>query len=162
MFLPEKGRCYVAFLFISGVPESPNCSGLAHASFVPMFIAGILLLLFGTVVWAQQTTADILGTVTDASGGVLTGVRITVHNLDTAADYTATTNSAGEYLVTLLPVGRYSVKAVAPGFKTWMVPEVTLAIGDRLRQDVRLQAGALEQSVEVTEALRLYRRTALH
>ena len=129
------------------VSESPNCSRLAGAGFVPI---GLLLLLFGTVVWAQQTTADVLGTVTDASGGVLPGVRITVHNLDTAADYTATTNSAGEYLVTLLPVGRYSVKAVAPGFKTWMVPEVTLAIGDRLREDVRLQVGALEQSVEVT------------
>lgn len=133
-----------------GVPESPNCSGLAGSSFVPMFIVGLLLLLFGTVVWAQQTTADVLGTVTDASGGVLPGIRITVHNLDTAADYTSTTNSAGEYLVTLLPVGHYSIKAVASGFKTWTVPAVTLAIGDRLRQDVRLEVGALEQSVEVT------------
>ena len=112
--------------------------------------AGFLLLLFGTVVWAQQTTADVLGTVSDASGGVLPGVKITVHNLATGADYPATSDNAGNYTVTLLPVGRYSIKAVAPGFKTGMVPEVTLAIGDRLRQDVQLDVGGLEQSVEVT------------
>jgi hypothetical protein len=37
-----------------------------------------------------------------------------------------------------------------PGFKTWTVPGVTLAIGDRLRQDIQLEVGALGQSVEVT------------
>ena len=42
------------------------------------------------------------------------------------------------------------MKAVAPGFKTWTVPEVALAIGDRLRQDFRLDVGALDQSMEVT------------
>jgi outer membrane receptor protein involved in Fe transport len=83
---------------------------------------------------------------------VLPDVKITVHNLDTAADYTAVTEKNGDYLVTLLPVGRYSIKAVASGFKTWTVPEVTLAIGDRLRQDARLELGALEQSVEDTAA----------
>ena len=110
----------------------------------------LTLLLVGTVARAQITTADILGTVTDASGAVLPSVRITAHNLDTAADYFATSDNLGSYVITLLPVGHYSIKAVATGFKTWTVPEVTLAIGDRLRQDVRLDVGSLEQSVEVT------------
>src|SRR5260370_11401794 len=85
----------------------------------------------------------------DMSGGVLPGVKITVHNLGTGGDYTTTSDNAGNYTVPLLPVGRYSMKAVAPGFKTWTVPEVALAIGDRLRQDIRLDVGALEQSMEV-------------
>ncbi|HZQ50549.1 MAG TPA: TonB-dependent receptor [Bryobacteraceae bacterium] len=110
----------------------------------------IVLLLSATTLRAQQTTADILGTVTDTSGAVLPGARITVHNLDTGADYTAVSNPSGEYIVTLLPVGHYSIRVVASGFKTLVVPEVTLAIGDRLRQDVRLEVGALQQSVEVT------------
>src|SRR5581483_6020628 len=63
---------------------------------------------------------------------------------------TAVSNPSGEYIVTLLPVGHYSIRVVASGFKTLVVPEVTLAIGDRLRQDVRLEVGALQQSVEVT------------
>lgn len=115
-----------------------------------MLIAGLLLMLAATGLWAQQTTADVLGTVTDMSGGVLPGVKITVHNLDTGADYTGTSDNAGNYTVPLLPVGRYSMKAVDSGFKTWTVPQVALAIGDRLRQDVRLEVGTLEQAVEVT------------
>jgi len=132
------------------LPELPNRAGSAGAGFVSTFVVGLLLLLFGTVLWAQQTTADILGTVMDMSGGVLPGVKISVHNLGTGADYAATSDNAGNYAVPLLPVGRYSMKAVASGFKTWTVPEVTLAIGDRLRQDVRLEVGTLEQSMEVT------------
>ena len=63
-------------------------------------------------------------------------------------DYFATSDNLGSYVITLLPVGHYSIKAVATGFKRRTVPEVTLAIGDRLRQDVYV--GSLEQSVEVT------------
>jgi hypothetical protein len=111
---------------------------------------GFLALLLGAVMWGQSTTADVLGTVTDATGGVLPGVKITVHNLATGADYLATSDASGSYTVTLLPVGRYSVTVAHPGFKTWTVPGVTLALGDRLRQDIQLEVGALGQSVEVT------------
>lgn len=122
--------------------QLPRCASLTGLVF--------LLLLVGTSVWAQQTTADVLGTVTDPSGAVLPDIRITVHNLDTGADFPAVSDSAGDYMVRLLPVGRYSIKAVGTGFKTWNVPEVRLALGDRLRQDIRLEVGALEQSIEVT------------
>jgi len=108
----------------------------------------VLSLLAAQLV-AQQTTADVLGTVSDMSGGVLSGVKITVHNLATGGDYNVVSDNSGNYAVPLLPVGRYSITAVVPGFKTWTVPEVALGIGDRLRQDIRLQVGALEQSVEV-------------
>jgi hypothetical protein len=117
---------------------------------MPVSVMGLFLLFWGASLLGQETTADVLGTVTDTSGAAIAGAKITVHNLDTAADYTATSNSAGEYIVTLVPVGHYSIKAIGQGFKTWMVPEVTLAIGDRLRQDVQLQLGDLQQSVEVT------------
>ena len=137
-------RCFHA------VPDLPKRSELTISNFVRTCLIGLLLLLFGTGLHGQQTTADILGTVTDSSGAVLPGVKITVHNLDTGADYTGVSDRVGEYLVTLLPVGRYSVTAVGQGFKTWLVPEVTLAIGDRLREDVHLQLGNLQQSVEVS------------
>jgi len=133
-----------------------NCSQLPKRSnvlgvwFVRVLTAGFLPLLFGPALRAQQTTADILGTVMDMSGGVLPGVKITAHNLAIAADFTAISDNAGNYVIPLLPVGRYSIRAVAPGFKTWTVPEVALAIGDRLRQDIRLEVGGLEQAVEVT------------
>jgi len=99
---------------------------------------------------AQVTTADILGAVTDASGAVLPGVRVTAENLDTSATRSAVSDSTGNYLIPLLPPGPYSVKAEMQGFKTFTVPRVVLAVGDRLRVDVRLEVGQLEQSVEVT------------
>jgi len=131
------------------LPALPGRPHRAGNRLVPVSVAGFLL-LFGTGLWAQQTTADVLGTVTDMSGGVLPGVKITVHNLGTGADYTTTSDNSGNYTVPLIPVGRYRIKAVATGFKTWTVPEVALAIGDRLRQEIRLDVGALEQSMEVT------------
>lgn len=119
-----------------------HCSRLAVLAF--------LAVLSTTAVFAQVTTADVLGTVTDSTGGVLPDVKITVHNIDTGADAPAVSDNAGNYLVRLLPPGRYSIKATASGFKSLTVPEVTLAIGDRLRQDIRLEVGSLEQSIEVS------------
>jgi hypothetical protein len=119
---------------------------LAPALLAALFLAPCL----GPVLWAQRTTADILGTVTDATGAVLPGVKISVKNLDTAAEYSTTTDSSGNYLVTQLPIGRYSIRSEASGFKTWNVTDVTIAIGDRLRQDAHLEIGTLGQSMEVT------------
>lgn len=123
----------------------------SHLSrFVSMLVS--VFLLYATPLRAQRTTADVLGTITDASGAVLPKVMVTVHNLDTGAAFKTESNQSGEYAVAQLPIGRYSITAVSPGFKTWTVPQVSLAIGDRLRQDVQLELGNLEQSVEVTAA----------
>ncbi|MCC6367941.1 MAG: carboxypeptidase regulatory-like domain-containing protein [Bryobacterales bacterium] len=110
----------------------------------------LVLVLACPALWAQRTTADVIGTATDATGAVLPGVKVTVKNIDTAAEYSAATDSAGNYLITLLPIGHYTIRAEISGFKTWSIPEVALAIGDRLRQDIHLEVGTLGQSVEVT------------
>lgn len=109
-----------------------------------------ILLLMTSVVSAQVTTADIVGTVTDTSGAVIADVTVMVKSLATGAEYSAITGSAGNYQITLLPPGRYTVRIAAAGFKTWIVPEVTLAISDRLRLDALLEVGQINQSVEVT------------
>src|SRR3954462_14245882 len=58
---------------------------------------------------AQVSTADILGTVTDSSGAVLVDAKITVENPETNLTRTATTNSSGNYVISLLPAGRYNI-----------------------------------------------------
>jgi hypothetical protein len=52
--------------------------------FVPALLS--ILLMFAATLWSQRTTADVVGTITDASGGVLPNVKVTIHNLDTGAD----------------------------------------------------------------------------
>src|SRR5262249_56593333 len=60
---------------------------------------------------AQIATADIVGRVTDSSAAVLVGVNIHVENVATGAVRSTQTDSTGNYVVTLLPIGRYSIRA---------------------------------------------------
>jgi hypothetical protein len=97
----------------------------------------------------QLTTADIVGTVTDATGAVIPNANVTVLNLDTHEQRTVTSNSSGEYQVTLLPVGRYSVTVKAGGFKTSTTANLAVEAGDRARADAHMQLGGETQTVEV-------------
>ena len=113
--------------------------------------AGLLLLLLTAVsAPAQVTSAEILGTVTDPSGAVVPNIKVTAQSLTTSTEYSIQSDNNGNYLIRLLPPGSYSLRVEVPGFKTWTVREVSVAIGDRLRQDVQLETGQLSQTVEVT------------
>ena len=111
-------------------------------------IAAVLLCLMPLA--AQVSTADILGTVTDSSGAVLVNAKITVENPETNLIRTATTNSSGNYVISLLPAGRYNIKVEHPGFRAANLNSIVLAIGDRARQDIRLEVGQATESVEVS------------
>ena len=65
---------------------------------------------------AQSPQGTIVGRVTDASQAVVVGVRVTVMNEETQVARAATTNEAGEYVVSFLPVGVYEVTMEAQGF----------------------------------------------
>lgn len=124
---------------------------MKHCVLQVSWMAVVLGLLFApfSSMRAQVSTADIVGTVTDPSGGVVPGVEITITNLSTQAKFSVVTDDTGRYQFKLLPPGRYRIRAEKAGFKAWTVSEVALAINDRLRQDVRLEVGELEQTVEV-------------
>jgi hypothetical protein len=96
-----------------------------------------------------QTTADIVGRVTDASGAVLPGATVTIENVGTANLQTTITNDTGDYVFTLLSIGTYTVKIEMQGFQT-QTARVVLTSGDRTRIDGRLTVGGLEESVLVT------------
>lgn len=98
---------------------------------------------------AQQTTGDILGTVTDPSGAVVPGATVTVRNLATLETHTTTTTGAGDYVVNLLNPGMYSVTVTGAGFQRFLVSSVNLAAGDRTRVDARMTVGSTSQTVTV-------------
>jgi hypothetical protein len=100
--------------------------------------------------FAQVSTADIVGTVTDASSAVVAGVKVTATNLATDLTHTGVSNSSGEFTIPLLPAGHYRIEAGLTGFKSWTVPEVELTIGERLRVSPRLEVGSMGQSIEVS------------
>ncbi len=109
----------------------------------------LTLLLRCSFSWGQVTTADIVGTITDNSGAVVPNARVTVTSLETQAVRQTTTSTGGEYVISQLPIGRYSVHVEAPGFKAITVSDTTLVSGDRARVDAQMQVGEMSQTVEV-------------
>ena len=108
-----------------------------------------LVLALHTLALAQGTTADIVGRVTDSSGGVLPGVTVTVEHTATGDVRTTTTSDTGDYVFTLLPIGLYTVRIELQGFQT-QTARVTLATGDRSRVDGRLLLGSVTETVNVS------------
>src|SRR5438105_5019576 len=97
-------------------------------------VAGIvIILIFGLAASsAAQGTGDIVGRVSDSSGGVLPGVSVTATSVATNLSRTTVTSDTGDYAFTLLPIGVYEIKTELTGFKT-QTARVTLATGDRAR-----------------------------
>ena len=109
----------------------------------------VLLLFFSATLAFAQGTGDIVGRVTDTSGGVLPGVTVTAQNEATKIARTTITSETGDYTFTLLPIGTYTVKIELAGFQT-VSSRVELATGDRARLDARMQVGTVQETVVVT------------
>src|SRR5215467_2469042 len=82
-----------------------------------VLVVGLCLFISLAPLSAQTTTGSIVGTVSDPSGAVIAGASVSVSNMDTGIAVKTSTDSTGNYVVTPLPVGRYSVTVEAQGFK---------------------------------------------
>src|SRR5271155_5115609 len=90
-----------------------------------------LLVLFTSAAFGQLTTADIVGTVQDATGAVVPNATVTLVNLGTNEKRTYPSSSTGEYPFTLLPVGHYSIPVRAGGFQSSITKDIAVEAGDR-------------------------------
>lgn len=100
---------------------------------------------------AQDFRATITGRITDPSGAVIAGSRVTVTNTATRVGTEATTNEQGVFTVPYLIPGSYEVSAEAPGFKRAIQERIFLQTSDRLTLDMKLEVGAATEVVEVRE-----------
>jgi Carboxypeptidase regulatory-like domain/TonB-dependent Receptor Plug Domain/TonB dependent receptor-like, beta-barrel len=113
----------------------------------------LLVLFFGVSVGqaaAQETTATILGTATDQSGGVLPGVSITVRNLGTSLTRAVVTDSEGRYRVPALPVGSYEIAAQLSGFQSVVRSGIVLTVATEAVVNLMLRLGDLSEQLTVT------------
>lgn len=114
-------------------------------------LAAILLLLLPLhMVRAQEVYGSIFGTVTDPSGAVIPNADVTITDLSKNTKFETHTNGTGDYRVDHLIPDNYSVIVSATGFSTATVPSVVLYANTAPRVDVKLQAGAATNTVEVT------------
>jgi hypothetical protein len=98
---------------------------------------------------AQNTTGDILGTLTDASGNTVASATVTVTNTGTNVARTVASSATGEFAVSLLQPGTYKVAVSAPGYQEFTVSGIQLSAGDRRRVDAKLSVGQVSQTVQV-------------
>ncbi len=127
-------------------------------SFIRFFPALMLCLVLGLMfavlsgepALAQQATAVLVGSVTDASGAVVVGAKVTLKNSQTNVERTTTSAKDGNYIFNLVPIGAYALKVEQAGFETYVRKGITLEINQNARLDVALQIGKASQVVEVT------------
>ena len=107
-----------------------------------------LLLALAAPAYAQN--AQIVGTVKDATGGVVPGATVTAKNGDTGFARSAVTEANGEYRLPSLPPGRYSVTTELTGFSTETRPDIVLIIEQTAIINFILKTAALAATVTVT------------
>ncbi|WP_213804451.1 carboxypeptidase-like regulatory domain-containing protein [Granulicella sp. dw_53] len=115
-----------------------------------LFLGALLLATASIPTSAQEVTGSVSGTVTDISGATIKGAEVTLTNTDRGqVARTLTTNSAGFYTATSLPLGTYTVKVTLSGFKTDSVTGLVLHANDALTVNRKLEVGGSDQQVTV-------------
>src|SRR6266403_2539909 len=99
---------------------------------------------------AQTTFGNIIGTVSDTSGGALEGAQVTLTNQETDAKLTQTTGSDGLYQFSNLLPGRYRIDVEKPGFKHTTQPDIVVQVQQTSSINLTMQVGDVSQTVEVT------------
>jgi hypothetical protein len=102
--------------------------------------------------FAQLTSGDLSGLVTDASGGVVAGATVDALDQATGVKTTQTTTGAGTYHFANLAIGAYTVTVTAKGFATSQVKDISIDLNQQTTQNVSVQVGTTSTTVEVVEA----------
>ena len=117
-----------------------------------VLLAVIAMMFVGNRLAAQSSVSgSISGTVTDSTGAVIVGAEVTVRNTDRGEDIRVLkTNSAGFYTAGSLPLGKYTVKLSAKGFKTETLTGIALHADDSLTVNRSLAPGSVSDVVTVS------------
>ncbi len=133
---------------------SGHTNGMIRPSINKLFgavvVAFVLLIAGSGTSFAQTTTADVLGTITDPTGSTVPGVNVTIVNTQTQIKQSVKTNDAGAFIFNSLSPGTYSVKMDVAGFQGVSLKDIVVAAGDRRRLDTALKVGASTETIEVS------------
>src|SRR5215208_6696312 len=113
----------------------------------------LLLLGFGAGrASAQFDTATVVGTVRDASGGVVPDAKVTLTNVATGVSMTRNSSADGNYEFSAVRPGQYLVTAEKPGFSIALTDNVEVQVAARMRVDLQMAVGQVTERVVVTAA----------
>jgi Carboxypeptidase regulatory-like domain len=130
------------------------------SKWVCMLALALACLPYGPSAWAQSGTGELTGLVTDATGAVVPGVEINLTNSATGSPRVTVTSSAGIYRFVALPiVGTYTVAVQQAGFKAVRVEGIVISVGTTVTRDIKLELGAIQETVTVTAGAELVQAT---
>src|SRR5580698_2049477 len=123
--------------------------------YTPACLRSLLVLAIFTsfsvcLLQAQVDTGSITGTVTDPSGAVVTGAKVTLTNEGTAATLSTVTGSDGGYKFSPVRIGNYKIDTSATGFKTDSTAHVAVDVSSNVLVNFKLTPGNVTETVEVT------------
>src|SRR5689334_12274155 len=114
-----------------------------------LFTLFAVLVVVPAFVFAQVTTATLYGTVRDSSAGIVPGATVVVTNEGTGVARQVISDERGEFVLSALPNGTYTIKIDLQGFKTRVQKGMELGAGQTLRETFSLELGALTETVVV-------------
>jgi Carboxypeptidase regulatory-like domain len=125
-------------------------STLKHSTVLVLSILFLAICVWPIRGAAQEVTATINGTITDPSGAVAANAEVAATDLDRGTVWTAKTNQQGFYNLTRLPVGRYSVRVSAPGFRAAVQSPIELQLNQVAAVNIQLVVGQNSETVSVS------------
>ena len=125
-------------------------AGFGPSSFIVRAALLLLILSCCNLSLRAQSTANLIGTVTDMSGATVPNAKVVVTNQATGVEWNALTNSDGLYVVPSLQPGNYQITVTASGFQTLILKDLRLDVATSVTKDLQLTVGAVSQQVEVT------------
>lgn len=118
-----------------------------------IFAVMVCLIAFGSIAaWSQAVNSTVLGTVTDSTGAVVMGAKVTITETNTNVSHNSQTNESGNFVFPDVPPGNYFVTVEMAGFKKEQRRNIALLVNTTARVDVQLQPGSVTETVEVTAA----------
>jgi hypothetical protein len=107
-------------------------------------------LAFSPSLLAQSSTGAVVGNVSDATGAVVTGAKVTLRNPATNTSWSSTTNDSGYYEFPLVAPGQYAIEAEHSGFKRFVRTRIDVLVNQRASIDIQLSLGDTTERIEVT------------
>ncbi len=125
------------------------------SSKVGALLLALTCLLVPRLASAQFDAATVLGTVADATGGVVPGATVTLRNVETGITATTVSDGSGNFQFLNVRIGTYNVRAELQGFSAAVAENVTVTVNARQRVDLTMKVGDIGETVQVTGAARL-------
>src|SRR5580700_3051365 len=140
-----RGRGEVPDILTRGVR---SMNRLRITLFAVLFLGPVFLLTTPPAFSQTITTADVVGVVSDTSGAVVPGAKVTIKSLESGESRTETTNAEGQYRFPLMKPGDYEISADSKGLKSNLI-KVTLLVGQAQEANITMNPAGTSTTVEV-------------